>query len=280
MRNKVLPIENVSRLLAAGDALMHRSPGMPGIGLVWSPTGLGKSTATTWYCISRHGVYVRAMALWTAKVMLQTIARELDIEIKGKHGTNAVLLTAIVDALTESRRPLFVDEADYLLDKRALVDTLRDIHDLSTVPVVLIGEPRIAKDIKLNPRFAGRVSQWVKFEGLHMRDARMVADELCEIEVADDLLQDLYHAASPKNSTGHIIGGAEVRRVVVGLGTIEKFAQQRGRQHMELLDWPKGMDYFQGEAVAHPGARPAATSAGKVTMTKGAASHTHGRQAM
>jgi hypothetical protein len=247
MKSVVLPIANVSRLQAAGDALMNRPHGMPGIGLVWSPTGYGKSTATCWFCIARNGVYVRALRLWSAKTMLTTIARELDVAAKG---TNAAILDAIVDALTITQRPLFIDEADYLMDKRALIDTLRDIHDLSTVPVVLIGEPSIEKEIKHNARFAGRISQWVKFEGLDMSDARMIARENCEVAVADDLLQRLYTAACPKDRNGNLTGGAEVRRLVVGLSEIEKLARKKGLTVMEDLDWPHGADFFKGSPVA------------------------------
>jgi hypothetical protein len=263
MKDNVLPTENVSRLLAAGDALMNRSPGMPGIGLVWSPTGYGKTTAICWFCISRHGVYVRAVALWSAKAMLEAIARELDIDLR-KRTTNAGLLHAIVDSLAESRRPLFIDEADYLIEKKCLVDTLRDIHDLSTVPVVLIGEPKIEKDIQHNARFAGRVSQWVRFEGLNMRDARMIADKNCEVDVADDLLEKLFNAASPKDRNRNITGGAEVRRLVVGLGNIEKRARAMGIRQMTEADWPNGEDFFKGDPVALPARsttnRPATTA--------------------
>lgn len=251
MRDNVLPTENVSRLLAAGDALMNRAAGMPGIGLVWSPTGYGKTTAICWFCIARHGVYVRAVALWSAKAMLEALARELDIDMR-KRTTNAALLNAIVDALAESRRPLFIDEADYLIEKKCLVDTLRDIHDLSTVPVVLIGEPQIEKDIQHNARFAGRISQWVKFEGLNMRDARMIADKNCEITVADCLLEKLYKEASPKDRHRNITGGAEVRRLVVGLGNIEKRARAMGLDVMTDEDWPRGEDFFKGDPVALP----------------------------
>lgn len=247
MKAAVLPIANVSRLTAAGDALMSRALGMPGIGIVVSPTGYGKSTAVGWFCIQKHGVHVRARALWSAKTMLITIAKELDVTPKG---TNGEILDAIVDALTATHRPLFVDEADYLMDKKSLIDTLRDIHDLSSVPVVLIGEPQMEKDIKKNSRFAGRISQWVRFEGLDIMDARMIADNLCEVEVEDDLLTRLYDAASPKDSRGNPTGGAEVRRLVVGLGKIEKMARKKGLTVMADMDWPREEDFFKGDPVS------------------------------
>lgn len=251
MKSEILPIKNISRLKSAGDALVNRTPGQPGIGLVMGPTGYGKSTGTTWYCVNNHGVYVRAVSLWTPKAMLTAIAGELEIEVTGRLTTNAFLLDAVADALTESRRPLFIDEADYVVEKRQLVNVLRDIHDMSTVPVVLVGMHGIEKKIKDNEQFTGRIAQWVKFEGLDVRDARMIADGLCDIRVEEDLLNTLYTDSCPK-VRGNITGGAEVRRLIVGLNNIEKWAKKKGLMTIALEDWPRGESFFIGQPVSVP----------------------------
>uniref|UniRef100_UPI0026F2AC70 AAA family ATPase n=1 Tax=Thiohalomonas denitrificans TaxID=415747 RepID=UPI0026F2AC70 len=186
MRYRILPVKNVSRLKAAGDALVQREPGMPGMGLIWGPTGYGKTTAATWFINQVHGVYVRAISLWSPKSMLAALARELDLDPKGMN--NGETLEAIVQRLAETGRPIFIDEADYVVEKATLTNALRDIHDLSTAPVILIGMHGIEKRIRKNPQFTGRVSQWVAFEGLDIDDARLLANGLCEVQVADDLL--------------------------------------------------------------------------------------------
>ncbi len=245
MKSKILPVKNVSRLKAAGDALIQRDPGMPGIGMIWGPTGYGKSTAAAWFVNQCHGVYIRALAQWSPKSMLTAVARELDFDSRGLN--NGELVEHIVQRLAETGRPIFIDEADYVVERKRLTDTLRDIHDLSTVPVILIGMHGIEKRIRSNPQFTGRVAQWVAFEGLDMEDTRMLADGLCEVEVKDDLLEMLHAEASPKGAGG---AGAEVRRLVVGLGQIEHYARSRGRDVMALADWPKGRSFFLGAAPA------------------------------
>src|SRR4051812_45299093 len=136
MRSKIVPVSNISRLLEAANALLTRAYGMPGMGLIEGQTGYGKSTAVTWLAIRLNGVYVRALAATTPSSLLESICKELGI---GKRATNIAAIEDIVQKLAETGRPLFIDEADYLADKRKLIETLRDIHDLATVPVVLIG---------------------------------------------------------------------------------------------------------------------------------------------
>lgn len=243
MKYKVMPVKNVARLSEAGNALINRAMGMPGIGLVSGNTGLGKTTAASWLINQCHGVYVRAMSLWSPKTMLSAICKELDIDPVGKNNTQ--LVDAIIIRLAETGRPLFVDEADYVVDKKRLTDTLRDIHDLSSVPVIIIGMGDIEKKIRNNPQFTGRIAQWVKFEGLDMEDAQMLATGLCEVSVASDLLSKLYQSASPKTENT----GAEIRRLVVGLGRIEQYARARGLSEISLAEWPNKQDFFIGNAA-------------------------------
>lgn len=242
MRYRILPVKNVSRLQEAGDALIQRERGLPGMGLIWGPTGYGKTTAATWFINQCHGVYIRAMRLWSPKVMLTNIARELDLDTKGRN--NGEMVEAIIQRLVDTGRPLFIDEADYIVESKRLTDTLRDIHDLSTVPVILIGMHGIEKRIRGNEQFTGRIAQWVSFEGIDRTDTRMLADGLTDVQIADDLLAMLHQAASPKRGTT----GAEVRRLVVGLGRIEQYARSRGLDSIKAADWPNGSDFFIGSA--------------------------------
>jgi hypothetical protein len=260
MKSTILPVKNISRLQAAGDALIARPMGLPGLGLIWGPTGYGKTTATTWFINQCHGVYVRAMRLWSPKSMLTAIARELDIDVRGKN--NGEMVEAIIQRLAETGRPLFIDEADYIIEHRRLTDTLRDIHDLSTCPVVMIGMHGIEKRIRSNEQFTGRISQWVPFQGADMDDARLLAGSLCEIGIEGDILADLHRKASPAKGEG----GAEIRRLVVGLSNIETYGRRRGMDRIGLADWPEGRDYFIGAPVT-PGTTGPGT--GKVARIGG-----------
>lgn len=246
MKSRTLPVKNVARLSAAGDALINRDYGMPGMGLISAPTGYGKTTSAAWFVNQCHGIYIRALRLWSPKTMLTTLGRELDLEVKGHN--NGDMTEMIIQRLAETCRPLFVDEADYVIDSVRLSDTLRDIHDLSTVPVILIGKQHIKRKIK-DEQITGRIAQWVEFKGADMEDARILADGLCEIKVEDDLLERLHREAAPKGKGKEILGGAEIRRIVIGLGQIEQFAKVRGMKSIGLSNWTRGNEFFLGQAA-------------------------------
>ena len=252
MKYRILPIKNVSKLLDAGDALLNRSAGMPGIGMVWGPTGYGKTTAATWLITRTHGVYLRAMACWSPAAMLAAMQRELDLP--PVRGGNAAAVEAIVGRLAETGRPVFVDEADYVVERRLLVDTLRDIHDLSASPVILIGMSGLEKRIRGNPQFTGRTSQWIEFKGADLADSRILADGLCEVRIADDLLERIHAAATPKAKGS---SGAEIRRLVVAMGQVEAYARARGLGEIGSAQWHRE-DFFVGSPEAAEARRAAA----------------------
>lgn len=256
MNYKIVSVKNVTRLSNAGDALIDRGLGMPGMGLIWGHTGYGKSTAATWFVNRVHGVYVRAMATWTPSAMLGAILRELEASPKG---SCAQMAEVIVEKLAQSGRPLFIDEADYLVDNKRMTETLRDLHDLSTVPVILIGMAGIQRSLQHRQQLFGRIAQWVEFQPADLDDTRILADALCEVEVADDLLEQLYRAASVFKAPGAKVTGASVRLVVVGLARIEHYARTRGLESINSSQWRGGNEFFLGHAPRAQQARPGRT---------------------
>jgi len=251
VKHRIIPVKNVARVHEASEALIQRDLGMPGMGLIYGETGYGKSTAATWLVNRTRGVYVRAMATSTPSSLLGSILRELDQDPKG---SCAQMVERIVELLARSGRPLFIDEADYLADSKRLTETLRDIHDLSLVPVILVGMAGIQRKLVHRRQLSGRLAQWVEFQPCDFEDARALADGMCEVEVADDLLARLHkHAAG------------EIRRITVGLGRIEHYARARSLESVCAADWREGDEGFflgggRGRAPARPkgGAKVAA----------------------
>ena len=64
MKSKIVPITNVTRLAEAGEALLHRAAGMPGMGLVYGPSGYGKTTAVDYLATRDGGHLLIASATW------------------------------------------------------------------------------------------------------------------------------------------------------------------------------------------------------------------------
>jgi hypothetical protein len=139
---------------------MHRASGMPGMGLIEGQTGYGKTTAAAWLVVRLNAVFVRALATTTPSSLLESICKELGI---GKRSSNVQTVEDIVAKLAETGRPLFIDEADYLVGKHRLIETVRDIHDLATVPVILIGMHGFRRKITHLLQLTGRIAEWVEF---------------------------------------------------------------------------------------------------------------------
>lgn len=214
MRNKLALTKNVAALQVAFEALVSRDVGVPGMGLVHGYTGAGKTTAVTRLVNRTRGVYVRATSGWTAASMLARIMVELGAE---PFHRRAAMLEFVAAQLAQQQRPLFVDECDYLLKNPAMLDGLRDIHDMSGSPVVLVGMRGIERRLMHKPQLARRISHWVEFLPSDLEDARTLADTVCEVQLDDELIARIHAEAN-----------GSIGLMVVGLARVEALAKANG----------------------------------------------------
>lgn len=248
MKSKTVAVKNIARLASAGEALLHRAPGMPGMGLVHGETGYGKTTAIAWYAGRVNAVYVRALSVWTPKSMFQAILKQLGRE---GGGSNAQMLEDIIEALALSGRPLFLDEADHIADSKRMTESLRDLHDMAIVPVVLVGMGDIAKKLAHRKQLTGRILQDVQFEPLDLDDTAKMAADLCEVKVRAELVAHLHRETR-----------GSARLIVIALQRIEQRARSQGLDSIGLGDWG-ARELFTGEA-------PVAQASPKVAHIGGA----------
>lgn len=223
MRHKLAPVKNVANAQGAFETLQQRDLGIPGMMLIHGDPGYGKTTAVTWLINQVNGVFVRANATWTPSAMLGSIMHELGA--LPLHRTSA-MLDFIATRLNETRRPLFVDEANYLSGNKRMLETLRDIHDLTDVPVVMAGAENIERKVIHHAQLARRISQWVEFKRADIEDAIILAETVCEVDLADDLLALLHKQA--KGSMG---------LMTVGLARIEAFARSNDLATVNASQW-------------------------------------------
>ncbi|KQC11102.1 MAG: AAA family ATPase [Methanolinea sp. SDB] len=223
MKHEMAMTKNVKRFLAAVRELNDRSLGVEGMGLLWGLPGEGKSTTVSYATNTLDGVYLRALDSWTVTSMLADLIRELDLP---KMHRRAPMVHAVVESLLERPRPLFIDEADYLLRQAGMIDTLRDIYDLTGAPVVLIGMEDMARKVQKRGKFARRITQWIEFSGIDLADTRETAKTICEVGIADDLIEHLHRKAS-----------ANIGRMVTGMARIESFGRTNGLATVTLADW-------------------------------------------
>lgn len=240
MKHEMAIVKNVVRLRDAFDTLTNRNSGIPGMGLIHGATGYGKTTAVAWLVNQVNGVYVRAGANWTPSAMLGAILRELGASRLSTGA--AAMVDYIVEQLAQAGRPLFVDEADYLFSYNArMLETLRDIHDTSGSPVVMIGMEGIERKLVHRKQLARRISQWVEFLPADLDDARVVAETVCEVQLTDDLLEHVH--TETKGSVG---------LMVVGMARIESLAKTNGWKKVDVEKWGN-RQLFLSRAPRAPG---------------------------
>lgn len=239
MKHRVVPVKNIVRLASAYQALENRQFNTPGMGLIWGDTGRGKTTATTWLVNTKGGVYVRALALWNASSMLKSIARELDIDSRC---TLDVLQLNIAEKLRETQRPLFIDEADYIVGNHRMMETLRDFHDASGVPVIIIGMGQMRQKVAQYYQLENRIMQWIEFAPCDPEDAKVLANEMCDVHVEEDLLDSLISMTR-----------GEIRRLIVGLAQIEDEAKNQGLSSIGKSQFKR--DFFLGQRPGMKGGR-------------------------
>lgn len=176
--------ENVKRVLAAMERLNATNEDDPRMALFYSEPGYGKSRTIAWYALNKgDGVLVRASALMTGRWLLKSIVKELGEA--PAHSTEDLFMQ-IVDQLMHNPRPIFIDEVDFLVRHSHLIETLRDIHDMVQVPVILVGMGMVDKKLMRYKHLYDRLTEIVKFTPLTKTDVASIVAEMCEVKISKD----------------------------------------------------------------------------------------------
>lgn len=185
MKKRFAETDNVRRFLAGVNRAVMSPPGIDKFMLVYGEVGLGKTETSLWWknCHSPRSAFVRIKKAMSVRWLLEEVVAELGLVPERR---TSDLFHQAVGELMGSDRALIFDEVDYVADKRTLVETIRDLGDMTGTPIILIGMPWAEIKLKKFPALWRRVSQVVQFGGLGPADVRAVMDQICEVKVADD----------------------------------------------------------------------------------------------
>jgi hypothetical protein len=226
MKDKPVITSNVMRFHDAVRQLRSRDVNVEGLGVLSGDTGEGKTTSVLYVCNLIDAVYLRARATWSASSMLRALVTELELTPTYRHDP---MVQLSIDKLRLEANPVFIDEADYLLERPVTLDILRDIYDDAKVPVILIGSEDFVRRIRSANRYdkhRRRISQWIHFNGITFEDALKIERELLDIRVDEELLRSLFKA-----SKGNIAAYSE------GLRRIEALAEINEIEYVDTGHW-------------------------------------------
>lgn len=214
---KPAPLKNVAAFNGLVKRVVNRAPDLPGMACFFGRSGLGKTKAATYGANMARATYIEVGQFTTAKSLLRSILVELG-QMKPKGAVADMVEQAIMLLAADPMRPLIVDEAHWIAQKR-FVDLLRELHDKSLAPVIMIGEETLPGQLEAFERVHNRVLEWVQAVPCDLEDARHLARSYCpDLKIGDDALAAIV--AQTKGNT---------RRIVVQLARELEEARRLGR---------------------------------------------------
>jgi DNA transposition AAA+ family ATPase len=210
----IAPLRNVSLFSELTDRVQRRQHGLPGMACFYGPSGLGK-THSAIYAANRHRAFhVQVRSVWTRRTFCSETCLEMGI-VPAR--TIPDMVKQIGSELAMSRRPLIIDESDFLVAK-GMIEIVRDLYEGSYGAIILIGEEQLPHKLKAWERVHGRMLDWVQAQPASLADARHLARLYCKgIEVDDDLLTELFEKS-----------GGSARRICVNLDRVREAALTAG----------------------------------------------------
>jgi DNA transposition AAA+ family ATPase len=223
---KTAPLRNVALFHELVVRLKDRPRHLPGWGVFYAVSGLGKTTAAMRGAIATHSLYLECGSTWTTGSIVDALMHELSIP--PFKGSVAKRVNKIIETLADDPVPLIFDEADHLV-KKSLVDVVREISDKSSAPVILIGEQHLPSKLQEFERAHNRVLEWVQAEPCNLKDAKELAKLYAgKVEIAEDLLQRIV--TDTDGST---------RRIVTNIDRVRDFAVRQGLMIITNKDFPE-----------------------------------------
>lgn len=200
--------------------LQNLAEGVPGMGLVYSEPGLGKTQAIKWWAFKNDAILIRCNQMMSARWLLKEI---LDYMSEIKPYSISDSFDEVIRNLILTPRVLIVDEVDYLtMDKNKSIEILRDIHDKTNVPVVLVGMTNAHSRLKKFSHHYDRLSEIVKFERFSKSDIKTIVKELSEIELTDCAIKYIYSNLNRFRQIVKVINKAETIAKANGLSSIDE----------------------------------------------------------
>ncbi|MFK5979739.1 MAG: ATP-binding protein [Rhizobiaceae bacterium] len=231
MRATFVEVENVDRFLAGREKVEHRGAPESSWHLVMGEPGFGKTRTLTWHHLQTDCVLLRAKAGWTPTWALRDLVSELGL-LPAR--SRERLYEQATMALAVEQRTVIVDEIDHAMGDRRIIETFRDISDEVEVPIIIGGMKGVEKRLKRYPQIYSRINSVTEFQVCSVEDVQRCCDELCEVELADDIaLLVLAHT------------GGRLREVINYIAELERIGKRSG----EMIT----ADSLQGRILTNDG---------------------------
>lgn len=221
-------LEVVHQASEMAENLINRNPMLPGIGVLSGHAGTGKTHSAIQLINLFDAVHIELCSFFTRKSIFEALVAEMGL-IPQK--TIPAIASQLINYLKSSANApslIVIDEAHLILSINSkLIDDLRKIHDMTGVPILLMGEEGLPQDIQQFANFANRVKEYRQVPPL----ARHELDLLMPIYaggiiIHKDLQNKIYAHA-----------GGEVRQASTILDNARNYAISKNLKEVGVEAW-------------------------------------------
>ncbi len=193
MKEKFVITKNVKKFQVAVQRVNHDRRGVERMALVTGEVGLGKTEAALWYGAHNGAVIIRMWEMMTGHWFLRELVKEIGVDPVWR---TEKLVDQLKEHLSPRPRVIILDEVDRFLKnqdskKVAVLETLRDIHDVCHCPMIFVGEEWIDSKMKRLPRLYDRIVEIARFEKFNADDVRQFLAELSDCRFSEDAIEKI-----------------------------------------------------------------------------------------
>ena len=219
MHKLFVKTRNVKNFIGLMNNLIDKSNEVPKMGLIYGDPGLGKTQTAVWWATNNDAAYVRAQNKMTCRWLLEKIVYELGESPSRKM---ADLIEQCITHLRLKPQVIIIDEVDYLINRHRIVETLRDLHDLTGVPMVLIGMQEAKTKLGKYRHLYDRISEIIEFKPFSKDDLDVIIEELSEIKITDEAKEIFFEKIN------------RFRQVIKGISLLENLAKTNGLNKIDV----------------------------------------------
>ena len=219
MHKLFVKTRNVKNFIGLMNNLIDKSNEVPKMGLIYGDPGLGKTQTAVWWATNNDAVYVRAQNKMTCRWLLEKIVYELGESPSRKM---ADLIEQCITHLRLKPQIIIIDEVDYLINRNRIVETLRDLHDLTGVPIVLIGMQEAKTKLGKYRHLYDRISEIIEFKPFSKDDLDVIVEELSEIKITDEAKEIFFEKTN------------RFRQVIKAISLLENLAKTNGLHKIDV----------------------------------------------
>ncbi len=220
MRKVFVKTQNVKSFITLINNLQNKPDGVSKMALVYGEPGLGKSRTALWLAAQNDAIYIRSANLMTGRWFLEELVEELD-EIP-RYWTSD-LFKQCINKLTERPQMIIIDEVDYLASDQKTIETIRDIHDKTNVPIIFVGMTLAQKKLQRYRHLYDRLSDITQFKPFSKNDVSEIITQLCEVELTEPAINLIHNQSNRFRQIVRLITKIEA---VAATNNIEKIDEQ------------------------------------------------------